>query len=216
MKKTTAKTLIFLILCFTIVTACTLCLSKPAELPNATEPFDVNIYGEEDFEKIQELLRTYPIKNAAANGGFVMVHGVVEGDSKKAWNNFYANVNQGNDAAIVIVQYTTEGDPILNYVSFMNDSFYFVMDISRDAWGGPVPYYSGSHKFLKVFEEEGQITAVMLCSIDYDTLEDWENDTQILIDIDDYDTLEDYFEDYEKHMEANNKKYAYLFSTWDL
>jgi len=222
MKKMAIKYLILIFLCITIVTACTLCLSKPAEPSNPAEPskpaepVNINIYGEEDYEKIQELLRTYPIENAAANGGFVMVHGVVEENSKKAWDNFYANVNQGKEAAVIIVQYTIEGDPILNYVSYMNDSFYSVTDISRDAWGGPVPYYSGSYKFLKMFEEEGQIKTVMLCSIDYETWEDYENDTQILIDIDDYDTLEDYLEDYNKHAEANSKKSAYLFSTWDI
>jgi hypothetical protein len=222
MKKMSIKYLILIFICFTIVTACTLCLSNPADPSNPAapsqpiDPFNIDIYGEEDLEKIQEFLRTYPVENAVASGGFVMVHGVVKEDSKKVWDTFYSNVKNKNDAAILILQYTIEGDPILNYVSFANDSFYSVTDISRDAWGGPVPYYSGSYKFLCIFEEEEQITTVMLCNIDYDTLEDYENDTQILIDIDDYDTLEDYLEDYNKHTEANSKKSEYLFSTWDI
>ena len=209
MKKTSAKNLLFIILCFTIVTACTLCLSKSAE------PSNVAIYGAEDHEKIQEFLSTYPIESATANGCFVLVHGDIRGDSKKTWNTFYSNVNNENDAAILIVQYTIEGDPILNYVSFVNGSFYSVRDNSRDAWGGPDPYHSGSYQFLKVFKTKGY-TEVMLFDVDYDTLEDYENDTQFLPDIDDYDNEEDYFKDYENHMEAVGKKSVHLFSTWGL
>jgi hypothetical protein len=170
MKKTSTKIFLLIILCFTIVTACTLCLSKSAE------PSNVDIFGPEDQEKIQELLLTYSISDAVENGCFVIVHGVVKGDSKKAWDNFYANVNSGEDAAILIIQYTIEGDPILNYVSFTNGSFYSVTDVSRDAWGGPEPYYSGSYKFLNRFKTFGSTTFI-LSDIDYDTLKDYENDT---------------------------------------
>jgi hypothetical protein len=210
MKKMMMKTLILIFVCFTIVTACSLCLDK------AAKPSNVEIYSAEEHEKVQELLHTYPIENAVANGCFVMVHGDMRGDSKKTWNTFNSNIKNENNAAILIVQYTIEGDPILNYVSFVNGSFFSVKDISRDSWGGPVPYYSGSYKFLKMFEEEGQIKTVMLCNIDYKTWEEYENDTRILLDIDDYDNLEEYFEEYEKQSEANNKKTAYLFSTWDI
>jgi hypothetical protein len=170
MKKTPAKILLFVILCFTIVTACTLCLSKPAE------PSNVAIYGAEDHEKIRELLSTYPLSDASENGCFIIVHGVVEDDSKKAWDTFYSNVKNENDAAVLIVQYTIEGDPILNYVSFTNGSFYSVTDVSRDAWGGSESYYSGSYKFLNRFKKVG-LTIVILSDIDYNSLKDYEKDT---------------------------------------
>ena len=170
MKKMPAKTLLFIILCFTIVTACTLCLSKSAE------PSNVAIYGAEDHESIREFLSTYPISDASGNGCFVIVHGVVEGDSKKAWDTFYSNVKNEHDAAILIVLYTIEGDPILNYVSFTNGSFYSVTDISRDEWGGPEPYYSGSYKFLNRFKSIG-LTTVILSDVDYNSLKDYEKDT---------------------------------------
>jgi len=205
MKKTPAKTLLLIILCFTIVTACTLCLSKSAE------PSNVAIYGAEDEANIRELLSTYPIESATANGCFVLVHGDIRGDSKKAWDTFYSNVKNEHDAAILIVQYTMEGDPIMTYVSYVNGSFYYIKDSSRDEWGGPDPYYVGSYKFLKMFKTEGY-TDVMLFDIDYGTLEDYENDTQFLLDFDDFDNDEDYFKAYENHMEANRKKSAYLFS----
>jgi len=176
MKKIMTKSLLFIILCFVIVTACTLCLSKPAEPPKPAEPSNVDIYGEEDYEKIRELLRTYPVGNAIANGGFVMGHGVVAGDSKKVWDTFYSNVKNKNDAAILIIQYTIEGDPILNYVSFVNGSFYSVRDSSRDAYGGPNRYSSGSYKFLNVSETDG-LKTVILSDIDYDALEDYNNVT---------------------------------------
>ena len=189
MKKTTAKTLIFLILCFTIVTACTLCLSKPAE------PSNIEIYGAEDLETIQEFLSTYPIVNpvsASENGCFVLVHGTVEGDSKKAWDTFYSNVKNGHEAAILIVQYTIEGDPILTYVSFKNDSFFSVTDISRDAWGGSESYYFGSYKFLTRLERE-RLPTFILSDFDYKTWEEYENDT-----------------------ETNHEKTTHLFSSWDV
>ena len=212
MKKITRKILFLLILCITIVTACTLCLDKN----NPDTNNQIAVFGAEDEESIKELLSSMSIEDAAANGCFVMVHGVVKDDSKKAWDTFCANVKREKETAIIIVQYTIEGDPILNYVSFVNGSFFSVTDISRDSWGGPVPYYSGSYKFLNVLEEEGQIKTVILCNIDYETWEDYQKDTQILLDIDDYDNIEDYFKEYEKQMETNSKKTAYLFSTWDI
>ncbi|MDV0445323.1 hypothetical protein MmiAt1_08970 [Methanimicrococcus sp. At1] len=207
MKKTMTKTLIFIILCFSIVTACTLCLDKTEpfdgeiddteNLENIQElfepePSDVEIYGSENLESIQELLRTYPISNAVENGGFVLIHGSIEGGSKKAWDNFYANVKHGNTAAVVIVQYTIEGDPILTYVSFTNDSFFCVTDISRDSYGGPDPYHFGSYKFLNRLEMEN-IPTFILSDTDYKTWEEYENDS-----------------------DANREKTAHLFSSWDM
>ena len=197
MKKITTKTFLFIILCFTIVTACTLCLSK--NNPDTVKDTDgrqntsgntLAIFGAEDQERVRELLRTYSVADAAANGCFVVVHGDVEGDSKKAWDAFYTNVTQGKDAAIIIIQYTIEGDPILNYVSFKNGSFFSVTDVTRDAWSGPNPYSFNSYKFLHQFETEEYIT-VILSDIDYAALEDFDNDT-----------------------EANRDKSVYLFSVW--
>ena len=176
MKRMMAKTLLFIILCFVIVTACTLCLSKPAE-PSKS---NVDIYSEEDEESIKKLLSTYPRnlnpENVAADGCFVLLHGVVVGDSQKTWDTFYSNVKNKNDAAILIVYYTVEGDPILNYVSFVNGSFYSVRDSSRDSWGGPPLYSVGSYKFLHVFKTWG-VTRVILSDIDYKKWKDYENDT---------------------------------------
>ena len=55
--------------------------------------------------------------------------------SKKLWNQFLKNVKDHKDCAIVICQYTVEGDPILQYVSNVNGKFYYVEDSTRDAYG---------------------------------------------------------------------------------
>ena len=149
-------------------------------------------FGAEDEETIQSILSDYPEylgpKEAVDIGCFVVVRGNAEGKSKKVWDKFYANSTKGKDAAVLICQYTDEGDPILTYVSFMDGSFYSITDTSRDTYGGPDPYYSGSYKFLNQFKTDGQITA-FLSDFDYRTLESYYSDT-----------------------EANREKSTYLFS----
>ncbi|MDL2261222.1 DUF4362 domain-containing protein [Methanimicrococcus sp. OttesenSCG-928-J09] len=190
MKKMTNKSLILMILCVLVVTPCTLCLDT-AE-PNIPEENDTNhilpntpleIFGAEDKESIQQLLSSYP-KNmmpeeAVTAGFFVILHGVVNEESKTAWDMFNANITQGKDATVIILQYTIEGDPILNYVSFVNGSFYSVTDTSRDQWGGPNHYHDGSYQFLKQFEqsiEQTKLITVILSDIDYDTIDAYEKD----------------------------------------
>lgn len=60
--------------------------------------------------------------------------------SKKLWNQFLKNVKDHKDCAIVICQYTVEGDPILQYVSNVNGKFYYVEDSTRDAYGSENTY----------------------------------------------------------------------------
>lgn len=52
----------------------------------------------------------------------------------------------------MILSYTTEGDPIYEYLSCINGEYYFYSDSSKDEYGGG--YYDGSYKDIRVVHEK--------------------------------------------------------------
>lgn len=67
------------------------------------------------------------------------------------WNDFYEKVQNGQSAEIVVAYFTTEGDPILNYVRYDGASFYHVHDHSRDAFGAEPHYTAKTFTYLQSF-----------------------------------------------------------------
>ena len=80
--------------------------------------------------------------------------------SKKIWNQFLKNVKDQKDCAIVICQYTVEGDPILQYVSSVNGKFYYVEDSTRDAYGSE-KYVQYTYDYCKIYQQDGHYTAIL-------------------------------------------------------
>lgn len=81
-------------------------------------------------------------------------------ESKKLWNQFLKNVKDHKDCAIVICQYTVEGDPILQYVSNVNGKFYYVEDSTRDAYGSE-KYVQYTYDYYKIYKQDGHYTAIL-------------------------------------------------------
>lgn len=80
--------------------------------------------------------------------------------SKKLWNQFLKNVKDHKDCAIVICQYTVEGDPILQYVSNVNGKFYYVEDSTRDAYGSE-KYVQYTYDYYKIYKQDGHYTVTL-------------------------------------------------------
>ena len=78
----------------------------------------------------------------------------------KEMNQFLKNVKDHKDCAIVICQYTVEGDPILQYVSNVNGKFYYVEDSTRDAYGSE-KYVQYTYDYYKIYKQDGHYTAIL-------------------------------------------------------
>ena len=108
-----------------------------------------------DLSTIKEYLSTFPDDSdrMTLTDAYVNVHGtIVSGQDK--WDSFYKNVQSGKPAEIVTVQYTTEGDAILNYLNFDGNDFYLVEDDSRDGFAGQGEHYrEHTYRYLKIFDK---------------------------------------------------------------
>ena len=80
--------------------------------------------------------------------------------SKKIWDQFLKDVKDQKDCAIVICQYTVEGDPILQYVSNVDGKFYYVEDSTRDAYGSE-KYVQYTYDYYKIYKQDGHYTAIL-------------------------------------------------------
>ena len=94
------------------------------------------------YDQIKKLLSKYPKEMTAEDTSYQGIV-VIEYDSfgkgsKKLWNQFLKNVKDHKDCAIVICQYTVEGDPILQYVSNVNGKYYY-----------------------KIYKQDGHYTAIL-------------------------------------------------------
>lgn len=128
------------------------------------------------FDSIKTKLKKYPsdihysADLAAKDGHYVIVHGRIKGGQEK-WNAFLKAVNNKKDASVSIVQYTTEGDALIIFVSYYNDQFYWVEDDTRDQFGSQ-QYFEGSYPYLKTFKSDSGYTITYLLNDDTLTLDD--------------------------------------------
>jgi len=77
----------------------------------------------------------YGADQAAANGDLVNAHGIVSNRDK--WETFKSNVEAGIPAELQVVQYTIEGDPIFDNLSFDGKTIMHKHDTTHDAYGTP-------------------------------------------------------------------------------
>lgn len=103
---------------------------------------------------LQELPAEIPAENAVAEGFFTINDGAVAG-GQEVWDTFAAAVENGEEASVVVCQYTTKGGSVLDYVWHNADgSFEVVSDATRDGYEDeksivkPVQTYTD----MKVFE----------------------------------------------------------------
>lgn len=116
------------------------------------------------YDQIKKLLSKYPkemtSKETTYQGIAAIEDESFDKGSKKIWNQFLKNVKDQKDCAIVICQYTVEGDPILQYVSSVNGKFYYVEDSTRDAYGSE-KYVQYTYDYCKIYQQDGHYTAIL-------------------------------------------------------
>ncbi len=89
----------------------------------------------------------------------ISVHGSVE-QGEERFEQFYQAVSLGEPAELTIIQFTVEGDAIIDYLNYNGTDFYLVHDNSRDGFIGTGDLYQEyTFPYLKVFERSIEETA---------------------------------------------------------
>ena len=145
--------------------------------PDETAPGDNGLMiGKTDFDfnDVKEFLSGFPnnSKKLVKKGCFVTAHGQLIG-GRDVWDRFYANVKAHIPCDMVSVQFTVEGDAILDYVYYNGNTFYYVNDSSRDAFGGSDNggYTERNYSYMNVYDEvlkNGDKTILIVLSEDED------------------------------------------------
>lgn len=112
--------------------------------------------------ELDDLPKTYPPEVAAANGDYVDAHGKISNEDKLT--EFLNAVREKKPAAIRMVVYTIEGDPIISDILFDGNTFAVWKDTTRDAFGEQkitkreyarmLEYESGSTAYVFLTNEE--------------------------------------------------------------
>lgn len=113
------------------------------------------IMNDDKFEIIKNELKaiseTYNLEDGIKEGDFIVIHGKLNSDIK-ILNKFVEESSKGNPSEITIVQYTVEGDPIITQLVYDGESYYGVIDSTRDKFGSN-EYYTFEYLYLKNFNE---------------------------------------------------------------
>lgn len=119
-----------------------------------------------DNAQIKKLLSRYPKKltsEQAVYQGLITIDNKTEmfdKAGKKMWEQFLKDVDQKKDGAVVVCQYTVEGDPILQYVSSVSGKFYYVEDSTRDKYSSE-KYIQYTYDYNKIYKQDGHYVAIL-------------------------------------------------------
>lgn len=119
-----------------------------------------------DNDQIKKLLSRYPkemTSDQAIYQGLITMNDKTETfdkAGKKIWEQFLKDVDQKKDCAVIICQYTVEGDPILQYVSNVNEKFYYVEDSTRDEYSSE-KYIQYTYDYNKIYKQDGHYVAIL-------------------------------------------------------
>lgn len=115
-------------------------------------------------DQIKKLLSKYPkklTKDQAVDQGLITIENeAFDKNGKGMWNQFLKDVKQKKDCAIIICQYTVEGDPILQYISNVNGKFYYVEDSTRDKYSSE-KYIQYTYDYNKIYKQDGHYVAIL-------------------------------------------------------
>lgn len=84
---------------------------------------------------------------------FVIRHGKTE-QGEVLWEGFTTAVEQGKQTSIVIVQFTTEDDPIYYFLEYNGESYHCVKDYTRDYFSAGEGYEEGIADTLDIETDE--------------------------------------------------------------
>ena len=103
---------------------------------------------------LEKLPKSYPPELAAQHGDYVDVHGTIS--NADAMMAFRSAVDGQKPAAIRIVRYTVEGDPIIADVVYDGERFTLREDASRDQYGGERTITKKTYQYLREYTDDRQ------------------------------------------------------------
>lgn len=111
-----------------------------------------------EAEAVKEYLAAFPSSPEELSGQpcYVTAHGK-EISGREYVEEFMEKVQAGKNAALVVVCFTIEGDPIFDYLSFrgeQTEQFYRLLNMSRDHWAGNEKYHE--YAYTDVWTELGK------------------------------------------------------------
>ena len=109
----------------------------------------------EMLDYLEELPEEIPLEKAEAEGFFTIADGKVT-NGQDAWDNFMAAAEKGEEASVVVCQYSMNGGAVLDYILHRADGIYEVVsDTTRDGYERENGIYQRVQEFeaLKVFED---------------------------------------------------------------
>lgn len=136
------------------------------EKPDSEEENDsLPVYQSQEEEQLKELLASYGSLDFEelhlSSQSQIYCNDIVIIDTSgltnlERWNEFRNQAETGGEDAVLILQYTTEGDAVLRYVSYRDGSYYQMCDNTRDKWGSQ-EYESAQTPFLKEYFDRGYV-----------------------------------------------------------
>lgn len=125
------------------------------------------IYQKEQGEEVKALLASYGDLNSEeyhpSSASMKYGNDILIRDNKyedisnlERWVTFYNHTASGEADAILLVQFTVEGDAILSYLSYEDGTYYQMIDNTRDKMGSQT-YLSAQFPYLKEYQEKGFI-----------------------------------------------------------
>jgi len=144
--------ILILIIAITVFMAC----SKKSETRDSKNGNNAKIVVSDNFDNISSLLTKYPddiTSDDAVNKGFFVI-GKDDNYGQENWDLFYKNIQDGKNSSIIIQQYNEKGDMLLEYVSYIDNQFYFLEDDSRDSVGTENDVIKATYKYLKTFNDD--------------------------------------------------------------
>jgi len=96
----------------------------------------------------------YNPEQAEANGDVVNLHGKLL--NPDVWARFISNVKAGSEDEVQVVQYTIEGSPIFNNMSFDGETIRNIYDNTHDAYGTPMKRYAFCNSLEEMKSDRGR------------------------------------------------------------
>lgn len=126
---------------------------------------------EEIYEEMKSYLATFPddADGLAEQGCCVAARNGIQGEESldAFWNAYQA----GEAAELVIAQYTTEGDPVFDYLKYNGEAIRWVHDSTRDGFAGGEKYLCEEGLYLLTYDrisENGDIVRDFVLTDDAD------------------------------------------------
>lgn len=114
-----------------------------------------------DSIAVKEHLAEYPddFDKLCETNAFVVMHGEILLGLEK-WENFLETVKKGESTSVDIVQFTVEGDAIITNLTYAENSYYVVVDNTRDFWGTG-EYIEDKFTYCNVVQREAGVEVLL-------------------------------------------------------